>query len=419
MPLYSYTALKSGKDIVKGTLQADSLKEARESLRNSNLIPTKIEETKDKSKSSSTNGPANLFSKFFSKKSGVKLKKLKMREKIDFTNSLFFLSKTGIPLVEALLFIENNAGTKRVKMLCNEVRKSILVGNSFSESLSKYERIFDKIYIGLVRAGEESGELETTLERLVELLEKQKSLKEKIVTVMVYPVFIVFLALAVSIIMLTFVFPAFKQVYEQMGKKLPQITVLFMNTGVFLHQNMYVIPFVFIFVWLFFIGINKWSVSKRFIDKTVLKIPVFQKFVTYASLSNYLAVMQISFDAGITIVDSIILANQTLENVILIDRLKPIPRKIQLGQTLTDSLKETQIVPGVLMCMIATGEHAGQLGTLLHQATQYIDSELDRIIDMLSRLLEPILLVVIGFVVLMLALALYLPLFTSYSNIVS
>ena len=134
-------------------------------------------------------------------------------------------------------------------------------------------------------------------------------------------------------------------------------------------------------------------------------------------IPNFIAVLKIAFDAGVPIVDSLMLANLTTQNYILHDSIKDAANKIQQGQSLSKSLKATNAIPSIIMCMISTGEQSGQLGDMFEQSSLYIDTQLERIMDTLNKLFEPILLVIIGGIVLTLALALYLPLFQSYSNI--
>ena len=204
MPLFTYTAIKSsGREVTKGSLEANSLQEAREYLRRMDLIPTKLEEqTTD----------AGLFSdkkRTTSKKpKKVKLRKLSTREKIDLTNTLFILSKTGISIIEALLFIEVNVISKNTQNLVADLRRQVIQGASLSDAVSKYPYIFDSIFTGLIKAGEETGELDTTLERMTILLEKQDKLKNKVISTMMYPFFVILLAMGVTTIMLTFVFPS-------------------------------------------------------------------------------------------------------------------------------------------------------------------------------------------------------------------
>ena len=292
----------------------------------------------------------------------------------------------------------------------------MLSGASFSEAILNMPEVFDQVYAGIVRAGEESGELDTTLERLVFLLNKQEKLKSKVIGTLIYPCFIVLLAIFVSTVMITFVFPAFKETYAQSGRNLPWITQFFMDSGVFLRKYWFVIPLMFASVIYSIYFLFTWPTSRKFIDKYVLDIPIVSMFIKYAYLSNFVSILKVSFDAGIPLVDGILLANKTVTNYELKKALRESASKIQHGQSLSTALRLTGFIPGIVMCMIATGEESGQLGETLYQSELYIDTQLERLIELLNKLFEPILLLVIGCIVLVLALALYLPLFQNYSN---
>lgn len=407
MPVYNYRALKSGKDLVDGKIEANSIAEAREVLKRKNLTPTKIEEQ-----------VAGILSRRETKKSNKKvlIDKLSVREKIDFTNTLHILQKTGISIVETLLFMEMNTTSKKIKALAADLRRSVLSGASLSESVAKHPKIFDQIFLGLIKAGEESGELEVTLERMIYLLDKQDKLKNKIVGIITYPCIVIFIAIAVTLIMLTFVFPAFKEMYDNMGNELPWITQTLMDIGVFLKTYWFLLPIIMISLVFAVLNVMKWEFSKRIIDKVSLKIPLVKTFVQFASLSNFLTVLKVAFDAGVPIIDGLLLANLTIHNYIIKEAFINSTAMINRGQSLTSALKSTNTMPGIVLCMISTGEQAGQLGGMLDQAGLYVDTQLERTIDTLSKFLEPALMVVIGGVVMVLALALYLPLFQSYSN---
>ena len=233
MPSFSYSALKNGKETVTGKIDADSVKDVREFLRKLNLIPTKIEVQE------ATNIEEKAKTKLVSK---VKLRALKIREKVDFTNTLYILSKTGISLVEALFFIELNSPSKNVKLLASEIRKYVLAGSTLSDAVDKLPHIFDMVYSGLIRTGEESGELDITLSRMAILLEKQEIIASEVKAAMMYPGIVCFIATGVTLLMLTFVFPKFKEMYGNMGAKMPMITSVLMDTGEFLANNWWVIP---------------------------------------------------------------------------------------------------------------------------------------------------------------------------------
>lgn len=417
MSVFIYTALKGGKEVVNGNIQANSLREAREALREMNLIPTKLEEKKTGNTKKTVAPAARSRAASAAREKKHTVSKLSIREKIDFTNILYYLSKTGIPLIEALLFIEMNAETKNIKALASEIRKHVIKGLTLSDTVSRFPKIFDRVYVGLIKAGEETGELDSILARIKFLLDKQDKLRGKVIGIMIYPAFIVLMALGVTTVMLTFVFPAFKDMYSSMGNQLPFITSLLIDIGTFLKQNLYVIPLAFGALFGGIYGLLNWRVSRRFIDGISLKIPVFRTFVQYAALANFITVFRICVEAGLSIVDGLMLSTIVVKNEIMRDAITASVRKIQHGQSLSNSLKMSKVMPGVVMCMISTGEESGQLEEMLELCGSYIDAQLESIIDTLSKLMEPLLLLVIGGLVLVLALALYLPLFQGYSNI--
>lgn len=407
MPIFNYTALKNNNELVKGNIEATSFKEAREKLRNKQLTPTKLTES---SKGSSKKDEA--------KKSTTKFKgvKLNLREKINFTKSLNVLIKTGVSLIEALLFIEQNFDSKKVQILATDIRKQILSGQSMSDAILRHPKTFDQIYIGLVKSGEESGELDYTLKRMCTLLEKQDKLIAKIKGVMFYPCFILFLSGVVTTIMLVFVFPEFEKVFAGLGAELPIMTRLMIDTGKFLKANWIYIPIIFILTIASIYTIIVWDFTKRIIDRILLKIPLLKTFVTYVALANFLSVMSISFEAGIPIIDSLKLSNLTINNKSIKEKFSDIIPKIRQGQSFSASLKATGAVPNIIMAMISTGEQSGQLGELLLSAGEFVDEQLENIIELLNKMLEPLLLVFIGIVVFVLAISLYLPMFQSYAN---
>lgn len=410
MPIYNYVALRNGKEIVNGKIEAESSREARSLIGKMGLIPTKITDNTQKSPEEKERAEQAEARK------KVKLKKLSMREKIDFTNTLQILTKTGVPIIEALMFLESNSGSSKVKNVTMELRRQIIGGGTFADTVAKYPQIFDFVYSGLVKAGEESGELDVTLERMCALLEKQDKIKSKVVGTLMYPAFTLILAAIIILIMLIFVFPAFSDMYEGMGAKLPFVTQMCMDSGMFLKTYWYTIPIGFGAIFYGIIFLFKWPVSKRKIDEFVLKVPLFNNFIKYSSLSNFVAVMQVAYDAGVPIVDCLFLSNMTVDNFVLKDAVKDASTKVQQGTHLSTALKSTNVMPNILLFMISTGEQSGKLGEMLGQAGDFIDTELERIIDALTKMIEPIMLIIVGSIVLVLALALYLPLFQSYSH---
>ncbi|MBE7709382.1 MAG: type II secretion system F family protein [Cyanobacteria bacterium SIG32] len=408
MTIYNYTALKNNKDIVKGKIEANNLREARENIRALGFIPTKVEAEQQK------NFAEAAAEKDVPLAKKGKITKLGLQDKIDFTSTLQILAQSGIPIIESLLFIENDAAKLKLRLVAQELRRQIMNGATFADTIARYPEQFGQIYIGLCKAGEDSGELEKTLERLLELLNKQAVIKSKVIGTLMYPIFVIVLAIIIILVMLMFVFPVFADMFDQMGKQLPWITATLMDIGVTLKTYWYLVPLglggaVFLISFLF-----KWQPTKRKIDEYVLKIPIISDLMQYSDFSNFIAVLQVAYDAGVPIVECLYLANLTLTNYVLQTRVVTATAKVQQGQHLSTALRTTRVMPKMILFMIATGEQSGRLGDMLMQATNFIDKKLDGIIDTMTKAIEPIMLIVIGGIVLTLALALYLPLFGSY-----
>lgn len=407
MAIYNYVALKNNKDIVKGKVEAEDLRDAREKVRNLGFLPTKVYEEKL--------GSDNKKEAAVSVKGG-QMKTLGLSEKMEFTSTLQILAQSGIPMIESLMFIENDAAKLKIRLVAKDLRRQIMAGATFADTIAKYPNQFGQIYIGLCKAGEDSGELEKTLGRLLELLTKQANIRGKVIGTLMYPMFVIVLAVIIVLVMLMFVFPVFKDMFDGMGKELPWITQTLMDIGLFLKKFWYLVPFILGSVTASIIFLFKWEPSKRKIDEFTLKVPLLSDLIQYSNFANFVAVMQVAYDAGVPIVECLYLSNLTLTNFTLKEKIEKSTGMVQQGQHLSVALRTTGSVPKMILFMIATGEQSGRLGEMLLQATRYIDKKLDDIIDTMTKMIEPLMLIVIGSIVLTLALALYLPLFGSYMS---
>ncbi len=404
MTIYNYIALKNNKDIVKGKVEASDLREARSSILKLGFIPTKVYEEKSKADEAKQ-------SKSISK---GKMQKLGLQDKMDFTSTMQILAQSGIPIIESLMFIENDAAKLKVRLVAKELRRQIMAGATFADTIAKYPEQFGQIYIGLCKAGEDSGELEKTLERLLELQTKEANIRGKVIGTLMYPMFVIVLAIIIVLVMLMFVFPVFKEMFDGMGKELPWITATLMSAGIFLKTYWFFAPIILGSIFGGATFLYRWQPSKRKIDEYVLKVPLLTDLIQFSNFANFIAVMQVAYDAGVPIIECLYLANMTLTNHTLKTKVETATLKVQQGQHLSVALRSTNVMPKMILFMIATGEQSGRLGDMLLQATSFIDKKLDGIIDTMTKMIEPIMLIVIGSIVLVLALALYLPLFNSY-----
>lgn len=407
MPIFEYHAIDNTGRKIKGKIDADTVREARDKIKSLGQTPLKV--SVDKSSGGGGGLGANDVVK-------SKLRSLSLKEKIDFTKTFQTLNKAGLPIIESLIFMEQNASTRQLRLLAQEIRLQVISGLTYSDTIARYPDIFGQVYIGLTKAGEDTGEMEKTLDRIIGLLQKQGNIKARVVSTLTYPCIVIVLAICVVLVMLMFVFPAFKDMFDQTGKALPAITQFCMDAGDFLKDKWFFIP-LFIIGLVFLIRfLFKNPVTKRRIDEIVLAIPLVSDLIKTAAFSNFLTVLQVGYEAGIPIIDSLYLANLTFENSVMNDAIKVTIKKMQQGAHLSLALKASKLFPKMVLFMISTGEQSGQLGDLMSQCVMYIDQQLDAVIDTLTKMLEPLLMIVIGSIVCFLALSLYLPLFQSYAQ---
>ncbi len=406
MAIFSYVALKNNRDVVKGKVEAADLRSAREAVRQLGFMPTKVTEEKTRQ---------TVDEKAVRKEFDVaKMKKLGLADKINFTSTLQILAQSGISIIESLMFIENDAAKLKVRLVAKELRRQIMAGSTFADTIARYPQQFGQIYVGLCKAGEDSGELEKTLARLLELLTKEEAVRGKVIGTLMYPAFVILLAIVIVLVMLMFVFPVFKEMFDNMGRELPWITQTLMDIGVFLKTYWFFVPLIIGSIVGLTTFLFRWEPSKRKIDEWVLKIPLLSDLMQFSNFSNFISVLQVCYDAGVPIIECLYLSNLTLTNFTLKERIEVATTKVQQGQHLSVALRTTRVMPRMILFMIATGEQSGRLGEMLYQATVFIDKKLDTIIDTMTKMIEPIMLLVIGSIVLVLALALYMPLFASY-----
>ncbi len=397
MTIFNYIALRNQSEIVNGKIEAEDVKAAREAIRNLGLIPTKVFEDSQK-----VSAPK------------VRLSPLSLQELIDFTGTFKTLIATGVPIIEGLVFLEKDAVSSRIRLLAREIRKQVIAGATFADTVAKYQEIFGSIYVGLTKAGEDSGEMEKTLERLSELLKKQAAIKGRVIGTLIYPCFVIVLAAIVVTVMLMFVFPAFKEMFDQSGASLPIFTQICIDLGEFLKKYWALTLVSPVIIGGLIYMAFKNQTSRRILDDFFLKVPLVGDMLKYANFSNFITVMFVAYEAGIPIVDCLHLGNLTIDNKTIKKKITDAITKVQQGTHLSTALRGANIMPSMVLFMIATGEQTGKLGELLHQSVLFLDKKLDDIIDALTKMIEPLMLIVIGSIVMFLALALYLPLFQSY-----
>jgi type IV pilus assembly protein PilC len=408
MGSFQYEAMRlQDKSRVKGVISAGTEKEARLLLREQELMTLKLQPIVE-GKSGKKFNPLG----FLKLGNGVAAK-----DKIAFTRNLGMMVKAGVPVTEALMYFESYSDNPVLKKLGSTVRKDILGGMSLSGALERQKNLFNGVFIGIIQAGESSGELESTLQRLTDLMVRSEKLKSKITSASVYPCIVIAILGLVLLVMFLFVLPTFEKIYKQMNVELPLITQIMMAISYALRAYWY-LSFPAMLASGF--GLLKFFTTpagKRFLDVWLLKVPVIQDLINYANTSYWVSTLMVSFSAGVPITDSLELAATTVSNSVIHAKLKEISPKVQVGHKLASALEPIKNIPQLVMLMIATGEESGELERMLGASFEYLEEEVHVIVDRLTQLVEPVLLVVLGVIVTVVALGVYLPLFSIYENL--
>lgn len=411
MASFQYEAMKiTDRTRASGVISAASEKEARELLREQNLIPTRIAIISGESKGGAHK--KNPLAEFIQNVMGVSSK-----DKIVFTRNMGMMVRAGIPVTEALMYYENFAANPKFRKIVGRVRQDILSGYTLSQALAKHKKVFDDVYVSVTKAGERSGELDQTMTRLTDMLTKAEQLKMKIISASIYPIIVVVILSLVLLVMFLLVLPTFADIYKQMNVPLPLITQFMMGIS-FALRSYWFVSFPLLGSVLF--GFYKFLVSpvgKELTDRLCLKIPVLGDLIKHIQSSHFVSTLFISFGAGLPITDALALSTETLTHTQIKAAFKQVNFQIQSGQRLAVTLASTGYVPDIVMLMISTGEESGDLEKMLEASYDYLEEEVNHRVGILTTMMEPLMLLVIGAVVGFVALSIYLPLFSIYDNL--
>jgi type IV pilus assembly protein PilC len=411
MPNFDYKALDiKTKENRTGIVLATNEIEARLKLRGMNLVPLSLKVVQDEATGSGAAGSFN-FSKIMEMFASVKNSDI-----ISFSRNLAIMVRGGIPLTEALLYFENFAENRKFKKILNSVRNDILGGDNLSNALAKFPNAFSEIYINITKAGESSGELDVTMDRMADMITRTEKIKAKIISAAIYPCIVLSLVFIVMTVIFIWVLPAFTKIYKQMGIKLPDLTLFMVFiSDCFRNYWFIVFPAIFGSIWGF-LKFIKTPIGKDIFDKFCIRVPILTEVIRYSNISSFISTLAVCFNSGVPITEALDFAVNTVSNNVLKVSMQSVNRQVQVGKPLGVALSETGIIPELVLLVVATGEESGNLEQSLITATEYLEKEINSRIEILMALMEPLLLLFLGVVVGFVAMSIYMPLFSMYEN---
>lgn len=394
MALYYYQAFSKDGSKVSGYLDASSEQAVKEQLARQGMFPISILVAQPDARQS-------WWERIFSR--GISTK-----DKILFTKQMSTLLKSGVPLLQALeLLTEQFSGSLKV-MLVN-IKDQVKEGKSFADALKEYPKVFENIYVQLVRAGEASGQLEMILERLTDYLERREEITKRIRSALMYPLFQLIIAVAVVVGLLTFVVPQMADTFSQLGKELPASTQFLMACSNFI-LNHYIILLILIFVIVF--SIRYWLSTKtgaRQWDQIKLHIPLVNHFTRMNAVVQFCQTLGMLTASGVNLAEALDIVCSIIDNRILADTLQEARDKIIKQGKIAQYLKQTKLFPPIAIYLINTGEQTGALDTMLLTVASNYEEDLKELADTLAAALGPILLITMAVIVGYIAVAIATP----------
>jgi type IV pilus assembly protein PilC len=432
MPKFNYVAMDSRGKETKGTLEVANQNEAIARLKEMNYFPTKVVEAdkgKDKPGKKAA-APAAGAKKKGSMQISIKIPGLggKVKPKVltAFTRQLATLVDAGLPLLRGLRVLEKQEKNPTLRRIISDLAVSIEGGSTFSEGLAQHPKVFNRLFVNMVKAGELGGVLEVVLNRLAEFMEKAQKIKGKVVAAMFYPSAVMFVATVILAVLMIVVVPKFKSIFADMleGASLPAFTetVLAISDTIKNYSVMevtffpYYIPgpviWSIIGVFIIFRLSLKSKIGRRAFDKFKLVFPVLGPVVSKVAISRFARTLGTLISSGVPILQALTIVKETSGNVIVGNAVSAVHESVKEGETITAPLEAANVFPPMVISMVDVGEQTGALPEMLIKIADNFDDEVDNAVAAMTSLLEPIMIVFLAVVVGSIVIALFLPLIT-------
>ena len=339
-------------------------------------------------------------------------KKIAPKDIAIFTRQLATMMKAGVPLLQSFDIVGRGSTNPSVAKLLNDIRTDVESGSSLSSAFRKHPLYFNTLYCNLVEAGETAGILEDLLDRLAIYMEKTEAIKSKIKSALMYPIAVIIVAFVVVTLIMIFVIPAFKSVFENFGADLPAPTLFVIAMSEFFVSYWYII-FIGIFGGVYFF-LQSWKRNEKmqmFMDRLLLQIPIFGNLIEKSVIARWTRTLSTMFAAGVPLVESLDSVGGAAGNYIYKSATQKIQQEVSTGTSLTNAMSNANVFPSMVIQMTAIGEESGSIDHMLGKAADFYEAEVDEMVAGLSSLMEPIIIVFLGTIIGGIVVSMYLPIF--------
>jgi len=396
LQIFAWEALDKRGAKVKGETRSSSLALARADLRKQGINPTKIRKKSQ-----------GLFGGGHAKK-----KKVTANDVAVFSRQMATMMQSGVPLVQSFDIIgkgHENAGMQDMIM---SIKAEIESGNPLADALGKFPRHFDSLYCSLVNAGEQAGILDSLLDKIATYKEKTEAIKSKIKKALFYPIAVIVVSFIVTAILLIFVIPQFQEMFSSFGADLPAMTLFVIGLSKLFQAWWWAIfGGIGIALYLFFEAKHRSESFRNNLDKLILKLPVFGSLIRKATIARFARTLSTMFAAGVPLVEAMGTVAGAAGNYVYSSAILRMRDEISTGSQLNLAMRNANLFPNMVVQMVAIGEEAGSIDSMLAKVADFYEQEVDDAVDGLSSLLEPIIMAFLGVVIGGLVIAMYLPIF--------
>ncbi|MBH32025.1 MAG: pilus assembly protein PilC [Gammaproteobacteria bacterium] len=412
MPSFEYKGISGEKNTyADGVIEAVNEDEAAYRLRQKKIIITAIKEVKSrakKEKSSESSSSLSFLDGFSS---------IKTKDVVLFTKKLSTMSRAGLPILDSLNMAKDQIDDKKLKVIASNIAQDLQGGTELSGCFNKHPKVFDNIYVNMIKAGESSGKLDIFLDKLVGILEKREKIKSKIKSALMYPTIILSVATLVTVFMIWKVVPVFEKMYGGMGVELPGPTKFLIGANKFITGSggitTVAILLTLFFTHSYFIKNN--TAYKSFMDKFSIRIPLFGNIIIQATIARIALIKANLFAAGVDVLEILDIAKSSTNNTHFVAALEQVKRGVFSGEDMSKLVEKEIIFPPTYSQLIAVGEKTGNLEEMFSSIASYYEEEFDNVVDNLSTMIEPLSMVIIGGIVGTLLIAMYMPIFNAGS----
>jgi type IV pilus assembly protein PilC len=404
MATFKYEAMDTSGGEVKDSVEAMNEEEAQQKIRQMGYFVTKITEVaSSKGKGKKKAGKRKKGQVFTI--GGVSSKKL-----CTFTRQFSTLQDAGLPVLRSLRILEGQMKPGVLKNALIDVVDDVESGSTLSEAFGKHPKCFDRLYVNMVKAGEAGGALEIILKRLADFKEKAQSLKRRITGAMVYPTVVILVAVSILTFIMLFIIPKFEKIFKDFNMTLPELTLMLMKTSRWFAEYWYTLPLFPLSFWLMIKLIRLNKTGNYAMDRIYLWIPIIGPLIEKTVVARTTRTLGTLVSSGVPILEALSIVRETASNAVFERMYQRVYESIREGDTIAQPLKESRLVDDMVVNMIDVGEETGDLDTMLYKIADVYDEEVNVMVESLISLLEPLMIVVLGFIIGTIVIALFMPL---------